>query len=171
MKKYLANIITSIRILGSVCMLFSSVFSPMFYGTYILCGFTDMIDGTIARKTNAVTSFGCYLDSIADLIFLTVASIKLLPAIYIPNWIWISTLIIFLIKIAAVIWNYILGQLFMFEHTLLNKITGFLLFLLPFSLPFVEIKYGAGIVCTVAFVSAIQELEVVFASRNKKMKK
>ena len=100
MKKHIANIVTSIRILGSVCMLCSSVFSPLFYSTYLLCGFTDMIDGTIARKTNSVTPFGSHLDSIADLMFLIAASIKILPAIYIPNWLWFSILIIFIIKIS-----------------------------------------------------------------------
>ena len=158
MKKHIANIVTGIRILGSVCMLCASVFSPLFYGAYLLCGFTDMIDGTIARKTNSVTSFGSHLDSVADLIFLTAASIKILPAIYIPNWLWVSILIVFIMKTAAVIWKYILVQQFMFKHTLLNKITGFLLFLLPLSLPFVEIKYSGSIVCAVAFLAAIQEL-------------
>ena len=167
MKKYIANIVTSIRILGSVCMLCSSVFSPLFYGTYLLCGFTDMIDGMIARKTNSVTSFGSHLDSIADLFFLTAASTKILPAIYIPNWIWCGALLVFIIKIAVAIWNYILVQQFVFKHTLLNKITGFLLFLLPLRLPFVEIEYGAGVVCTVAFLSAIQELKSVANNDNR----
>ena len=166
MKKHIANIVTSIRILGSVCMLFASVFSPLFYITYLLCGFTDMIDGTIARKTNAVTSFGSHLDSIADLIFLVAASIKILPVIYVPNWLWISILIVFVIKITAVIWRYILVRKFEFEHTLLNKLTGFLLFLLPLSLPFAEIKYSAGIVCTVAFLSAMEELKTVIPNDN-----
>ena len=112
MKKHIANIVTSIRILFSVCMLLSSVFSPLFYCTYLLCGFTDMIDGTIARKTNSATSFGSHLDSIADLIFLTAASIKILPAIYIPGWIWFSILIVFIIKIAAVLYRYIFMKQF-----------------------------------------------------------
>ncbi len=166
MKKHIANIVTSIRIFSSVCMLCSPVFSPLFYSTYLLCGFTDMIDGTIARKTNSVTSFGSHLDSIADLIFLIAASIKILPAIYIPNWIWFSILIVFIIKIAAVICRYIIAQQFMLKHTLMNKLTGLLLFLLPLSLPFVEIKYSAGIVGTVAFLSAIQELKTVVSNDN-----
>ena len=161
MKKHIANIVTSIRIFGSVCMLCSRVFSSLFYCTYLLCGFTDMIDGTIARKTNSVTSFGSRLDSIADLIFLTASSIKILPAINIPNWLWLGVLVVFIMKIVAVIWRYILVQQFVLEHTLMNKLTGFLLFLLPLSFPFVEIKYSAGIVCIVAFLSAIQELKTV----------
>ena len=164
MKRHMANIVTSIRILGSACMLCASTFSPLFYTAYLLCGFTDMIDGTIARKTNSVTTFGSRLDSVADLIFLTAASIKILPAICIPNWLWLGALIIFIIKIAAVIWRYILAQGLLFQHTFLNKLTGLLLFLLPLSLSFVELKYSGGVVCAVAFLSAIQELNGVATS-------
>ncbi len=166
MKKHIANIVTSIRILCSVYMLCSSVFSPLFYSTYLLCGFTDMIDGTIARKTNSVTPFGSHLDSIADLIFLVAASIKILPVIYLPHWLWFSILIVFIMKITAVVWRYIFVQQFILKHTLMNKLTGFLLFLLPLSLPFIEIKYSASIVCTVAFLSAIQELKTVVLNDN-----
>ena len=161
MKKYIANIVTGIRILGSVCMLCSSVFSPLFYGTYLLCGLTDMIDGTIARKTNSVTSFGSHLDSVADLIFLTAAGVKLLPAIHLPDWLWLGILIVFILKMTAVVWRYIRVRQFVIKHTLLNKLTGFLLFLLPLSFPLVEIRYSAGIVCVVAFLAAVQELKTV----------
>ena len=161
MKKYIANIVTGIRILGSVCMLCSSVFSPLFYGTYLLCGLTDMIDGTIARKTNSVTSFGSHLDSAADLIFLTAAGVKLLPAIHLPDWLWLGILIVFILKMTAVVWRYIRVRQFVIKHTLLNKLTGFLLFLLPLSLPLVEIRYSAGTVCAVAFLAAVQELKTV----------
>ena len=161
MKKQLANMVTGIRVLGSVCILCVPVFSPLFYSIYLLCGFTDMIDGTIARKTNAVTSFGSQLDSVADLMFLAAASIRILPVIYMPAWLWCSALVVFGMKIAAVIWKCILGQPGMFPHTLLNKIAGLLLFLLPLSLPFAEIKYGGGIVCVAAFLSAAQELKAV----------
>ena len=162
MKKHIANIVTSLRILGSVCLLCSSVFSPLFYSMYLLCGVTDMTDGTIARKTNSVTSFGSHLDSIADLFFLTAASIKILPAMCIPKWLWFCILVVFLMKLTAVIWRYILVQRFMLNHTRMNKLTGFLLFLLPLSFPFVKIEYSAGVVCAVAFLSAIQELKMVF---------
>ena len=161
MKKHIANIVTGIRILGSVCMLCLPVFSPLFCGIYLLCGFTDMIDGTIARKTNAVTSFGSRWDSVADLVFLTAAGIKVLPAIRLPGWLWCGILIVCITQIAAVTGRYILVGQFAVRHTLLNKLTGLLLFLLPLSLPFAEIQYSAGTVCAVAFLSAVQELLTV----------
>ena len=53
-------------------MLFFTVFSPLFFVFYLLAGFSDMIDGTIARKTNTASEFGAKLDTVADLIFYTV---------------------------------------------------------------------------------------------------
>ena len=35
-----------------------SVFSLWFYVMYLLCRLTDMVDGTIAGKTNTVSTFG-----------------------------------------------------------------------------------------------------------------
>ena len=62
----MANIVTCCRILFSVLILFSPVFSAWFYSLYLLCGITDMVDGTIARKTNTANEFGARLDSVAD---------------------------------------------------------------------------------------------------------
>ena len=45
---YMANIITGCRILCSIFLLFVPVLSPIFYFLYLVAGFTDMIDGTIA---------------------------------------------------------------------------------------------------------------------------
>ena len=58
MKKHLANIVTASRIMVSIVLLFFDATSLPFYITYLLCGFSDMIDGTIARKTNSVSDFG-----------------------------------------------------------------------------------------------------------------
>ena len=69
MKRQIANIITGCRIFGSTLLLFFPAFSLSFYITYTLCGFSDMIDGTIARKTNSTYKFGSQLDTIADLTY------------------------------------------------------------------------------------------------------
>ena len=52
MIKYIANIVTGFRILGSILLLFFPAFSAAFYMIYILCGLSDMIDGTIARMVS-----------------------------------------------------------------------------------------------------------------------
>ena len=67
MKKYIANIITGSRIIFSLPLVFIPLSSAWFYAFYLFCGITDMIDGTIARKTGAVSKFGASVDTVADL--------------------------------------------------------------------------------------------------------
>ena len=157
MTKHIANILTGCRIFGSILLLFFPAFSLGFYITYLLCGFSDMIDGTIARKTNSASKFGSQLDTIADLIFVVVAIIRLLPAIHIPGWLWIWGGVIAIIKISNIILGYVSEKMFISLHTIMNKATGLLLFLLPLTISFVELKYTAIVVCSIATFSAIQE--------------
>ena len=157
MTKHIANIITGCRIFGSILLLFFPAFSSGFYITYLLCGFSDMIDGAIARKTNSTGKFGSRLDTIADFVFVTASLFKLLPAIRIPGWLWIWGGVIAVIKISNIIWGYVSEKRFISLHTIMNKLTGLLLFLLPLTISFVELKYTAIVVCFVATLSAIQE--------------
>ena len=157
MTKHIANVITGCRIIGSILLLFFPAFSLAFYNTYLICGFSDMIDGTIARKTNSISKFGSRLDTVADLIFVVVSLFKLVPEIRIPGWLWIWGGVIAVIKISNIIWGYVSKKQFISLHTIMNKVTGLLLFLLPLTISFVELKYTAIVVCSVATLSAIQE--------------
>ena len=158
MKKQIANIMTSCRILLSIILLFCPIFSVGFYGIYLLCGFTDMVDGTIARKTNSVSEFGARLDTTSDFLFFAVALIKLLPVIHIPKWIWVWIIIIAIIKIFNVILGFAYTKKLISLHTVMNKITGLLLFLIPPTLQFIESRYSFAVVCIIATIAAIQEL-------------
>ena len=157
MIKNVANILTGFRILGSILLLFFPVFSVSFYSIYLLCGLSDMIDGTIAKKTNSASEFGAKLDTVADLLFVAVSLIKLLPIIHIPGWLWIWGSAIAIIKIGNIIWGYVSKKQFIFLHTIMNKVTGLLLFLLPLTLSFAELKYSSLVVCSIATFAAIQE--------------
>ena len=169
MTKYLANILTGCRIFGSILLLFFPAFSLAFYITYILCGFTDMIDGTVARKTNSVSKFGSQLDTIADLVFVAVSLCKLLPAIHLPGWLWIWGGVIAVIKISNILWGYVSRKQFISMHTIMNKATGLLLFLLPLTLSFVELKYSSMAVCSIATFAAVQEAVYIGAGWESKL--
>ena len=164
--KHIANIITSCRILCSMGILCFPAFSPEFYTMYFLCGFSDMIDGTIARKTNAVSEFGSTLDTVADFIFVVVCSIKLLPLVHIPTWLWTWIGVIAVIKTANIAWRFVHMKRFLSVHTVLNKITGFALFLLPLTLTFIEPTYTVLVVCCLATIAAIQERYCVAIERE-----
>lgn len=154
MKRNIANALTISRILCGVCLLFFEVFSLSFYILYIVCGLSDMLDGFVARKTKSVSEFGSKLDSLADVVFLTCSAIKLLPEINLPTWIWLWILLIFIVKIVALV----LKKTITLSHNKLNKICGFLLFIFPLTLSFITIEYSASIICILASISAIWEI-------------
>lgn len=151
----IANIITGLRIVCAVAMLFCPVFSPLFYCFYIAAGISDMIDGTVARKTGSSSEFGAKLDSIADLFFVTAAGVKIFPQINLPKFIWIWTGLIAVVKIARIVVACIREKQFVIPHSIANKITGFLLFIFPLTIPFVDVQLSAGVVCAVATVAAV----------------
>ena len=168
MAKHIANILTGCRIFGSILLLFFPVFSTAFYIIYLFCGFSDMVDGTIARKTNSTGKFGSQLDTIADLVFVVVSMIRLLPAIYLPGWLWVWSGVIAVIKIVNIIWGFVSKKRFIALHTIMNKVTGLLLFLLPLTIPFLELNYLAIAVCSIATLSAIQEGFYIITDRGPK---
>ena len=157
MIKQIANIVTGCRILGSILLLYFPAFSTAFYIVYLFCSFSDIIDGTIARKTNSASEFGSRLDTVADLAFVAVTLFKLLPVIHLPGWLWIWVGIIAMIKISNIIWGYVFQKQLVSLHTFMNKATGLLLFLMPLTVSFAELQYTAMVVCVVATFSAIQE--------------
>ena len=157
MTKRIANILTSCRILSSVLLLFFPAFSLGFYIIYFFCGFSDMLDGTIARKTNTVSSFGSKLDTAADFVFMAVCVVKLLPKMNIPVWLWIWIAVIAIVKFTNIIWGFIRRKKLVDYHTILNKTSGLLLFLLPLTLQFIVPTHSFAVVCTIATIAAIQE--------------
>ena len=153
----MANIITCCRILCSILLLFVPAFSSTFYILYLVAGFTDMIDGPIARKTNTANEFGSRLDTIADIVFVAACMIKLLPVLTIPTWLCIWIGVIAIIKVFNIISGYIVQKKLVAKHTVMNKVTGAVLFILPLTLSVVDLKYSGGFICTIAILAAIQE--------------
>lgn len=59
---------------------------------FIIASITDKLDGSIARKRNEITTFGKFLDPIADKILVLAAMIMLVEAGRLPAWIPIIVL-------------------------------------------------------------------------------
>ena len=165
--KNIANIITGSRIVFSIALLFIPPFSPAFYVLYAAAGLTDMIDGTVARKTNTVSTLGATLDAIADFVFVGVCLIKLLPILDIPAWLWIWIAVIALIKVINIISGVVMHKKLTAVHSVMNKVTGALCFLLPLTLSFIELKYSAIVVCSIATFAAIQEGHFIRMERTR----
>lgn len=153
----MANFITYIRIVCSIALLFCPALSIPFYALYLIAGFTDMIDGTVARKTNSVSELGSELDTAADIVLVAVCLVKLIPVMDIAAWMYIWTAIIALIKVVNIVSGYVIQERLVAVHSVMNKAAGALLFALPLTLNFIDLKYSAAVVCAVAAFAAVQE--------------
>jgi len=83
-KKYLPNIATIIRLSGSFSLLFLMNFEKdigplravpwIWIIVYLFLVLTDHVDGMIARKLNAISDLGAFLDAFSDTVLLVIAA-------------------------------------------------------------------------------------------------
>lgn len=164
MKRHLANIVTSLRIVFSGAMLLCPLFSVWFYISYAICGISDMVDGTIARRTNSATEFGARLDTIADTIFAVIVIIKIAPILDHSIWLWGA--VIATIKLINIANGYIRYHRFVSLHTVLNKVTGAILFITPFTLLFIDQQFLLYTICPIALLSSLHECYLIIKGRT-----
>lgn len=166
MRRYIANIITGGRVIGAILLLFFQPFSVGFYVIYLLCGVSDMIDGAVARKTNSISGFGAKLDTVADAIFMGTVCYKLLPTVHLPHQIWVWIIVIATIKLSSIVFGLLRRKTLVSIHSLLNKVTGVVLFLLPLTIQVIEQEYSFTIACLIATFATIQELHYIQTGRE-----
>ena len=162
----MANTITFFRIAAGMVLLFCPVFSPGFYALYIAAGLSDMLDGFVARKTDTVSRLGARLDTAADFVLVVVCLVKLLPVLRIPAWLYIWIGIIALIKAVNIVSGFAVKKSFAAVHSVMNKATGALLFLLPLTIPAVPLEYSAIVACAAATLAAVQEGHIIRTGRE-----
>ncbi len=155
--KHLPNVISVLRFLGAVCVLFFGVESCVFWVIYFVCGLSDMVDGYLARKLGCESKTGAMLDSLADLVFVVCCCSKLIPALAFPKWLWIWGGVIVVIKIINQISALVMYKRCLFSHTVANKVTGVLLFVGVPLMVFLESFVPMVIVAIVATFAAVQE--------------
>jgi len=153
--KHLPNVISVLRIAGSIGLLFCDVAGWMFWALYALCGISDMVDGWLARNLQAESKTGAVLDSVADIVFVACCAIRLFPALKIPVWLWIWAGMIVIIKMVNQVSALVICKRFCFPHTWANKLTGFLLFLTVPTMFWSMIPIS--IVAAIATFAAVQE--------------
>lgn len=154
----LPNMITILRIAGSIYLACLPTLSVEFYVCYIFCGISDMLDGFLARRLNVQSKTGAVLDSVADMIFVLVCFIRLLPVFDIPVWVWVWIAAVTAVKLMSLLIGFVRYKRFGFLHTKANKLTGLLLFLFPLAVCFSDTEKMLILLCSVAFVAAVDEL-------------
>lgn len=162
MKFTIPNCLTMLRIIGAAILVFVAPFTPLFFVLYSITGVTDALDGAIARATKTDSPQGARLDSIADMLFYAVMLLKVFPVLLIrlPSGIWLLTAAALLIRITAYLIAAVKYRKFASLHTWLNKLTGLLVFavpylvLLPFAVP------ACYVVAIVAAISSLEEMTI-----------
>ncbi|MHA6529369.1 CDP-alcohol phosphatidyltransferase family protein [Paenibacillus sp. BAC0078] len=133
--KAVPNCITLGRIGMALILLFLEPLGPAFLAVYILCAFTDLLDGHIARKTGTTSRFGAKLDSVADTLMVGVSLFTLYPFLGLTRGIILWILIIAIIRTASVMTALYKFKTYASIHTYGNKLTGIILFITPLCLP------------------------------------
>lgn len=162
------NIITLVRIAGTIALVFIAPFTLAFYIVWTVCGISDVLDGAIARMLKKESKFGARLDSIADIMFYLLMLFKILPTLIeiLPKWIWIIVGTIAVTRISAYLTAIIKFKKFASLHSYLNKFSGFLLFLVPYFifLPWFWIYCVA--LCGIGLASSVEELLIHLLSKQ-----
>ena len=160
MKNILPNLISSMRIVGTLCLLFTKPLDPAFFLIYIICGASDVLDGWLARKMSATSELGARIDSVADILFYAVMLVKFFPILWecLPVTIWYLVGVILLVRLfsyAVAAGKY---KRFASLHTYMNKLTGAAVFTIPFMIKLPFGKAFCWIVCGIAVLASMEEL-------------
>ena len=158
--KNLPNAISIARILGTAWLLFMKPLSTLFMVIYTLTGLSDVLDGAIARKYGTTSDLGAKLDSIADLLFYTLILIRIFPVMWkvLPKTIWVAVGAILVMRFISYGIAAAKYHRFASLHTYMNKVTGFMVFGVPYAiLSPIAVPY-CWCVCAVAMLGTIEEL-------------
>ena len=71
-----------------------------------------------------------------------------------------------LIKLVNIVIGFVRNHTLTAVHSVINKVTGALVFTLPFTFPIFDIRYTAPLVCAVATVAAITESRTVLKTNR-----
>ncbi|MNB86154.1 CDP-diacylglycerol--glycerol-3-phosphate 3-phosphatidyltransferase [compost metagenome] len=166
MTRHIPNMLTVMRMIGSLCLLFLEPLSGLFLVVYTLCGASDALDGYIARKTKSASEAGASLDSMADFLFIGVLLLVFLPLLHLPVWLiyWIAGIAV--LRGASLLTGWLRYRTLAFIHTYANKATGLLLFGFPFLYSLLELTITSSVICGFASLSAIEELTINLTSKE-----
>lgn len=164
--KQIPDIITFLRIVAAVMLLFTTPFSIIFYLLYSWCGFSDILDGYLARKKGWSSNFGAKWDSLADMVFVIVMFIVFIPILAWTRIILYGIGIVVALKLFSLIVGVVKFHTFSYVHTYLNKATGLVLFSFPFLYPILDMGILAAVLWGTAVISAIEECLILITSTS-----
>ena len=158
-KSIIPNMLSILRMLGTLALVFVQPVTLPFFVIYTLCGVSDVLDGWIARATDSTSELGSRLDSAADLMFYVVMMLRILPELVkrLPQGIWYWVGGILLLRAGLYLTVALRFHRFSAVHTYLNKLTGASVFLIPYFLNAAVLRPACFAACTIATVATAEE--------------
>lgn len=122
------NVLTILRILLVPLFVYMLVYghSGWALGVFVAAGFTDALDGAIARMWNQQSTLGRYLDPLADKVLLTSAFIALAVMNWIPFWVLLIVVSRDIILLLGTVVMHLTQGEYDISPSLLGKATTFL---------------------------------------------
>lgn len=167
-KSMIPNMLSILRMLGTLALVFVQPVTLPFFAIYTLCGVSDVLDGWIARATGSTSELGSRLDSAADLMFYIVMMLRILPELVtqLPQGIWYWVGAILLLRAALYLTVALRFHRFCAVHTYLNKLTGVSVFLIPYFLNTAALRPVSIAACAIAFAAAAEEWILHLTSKS-----
>jgi CDP-diacylglycerol--glycerol-3-phosphate 3-phosphatidyltransferase len=134
-----------------------------FLGAYIVVGFTDWLDGYLARKLNQVTPGGHLLDTVADLPFYISSAYflnYLFPVVIANNLLAVRAF--FTILGFVILVSFLKFRSLHLLHTTLLRLNGVLVYLVVIASFFFDTTWFVRIILWLYFVALAEELAIFF---------
>lgn len=166
MKKHIANIISMSRIITAAVLFIFSEITSAFLAIYIYCGFSDLIDGPVARKLGTVSILGAKLDTVGDILtYVALAKILIIQSL-IPFWFYIVAVFVFVGFMSSAVISKKKHGKFYVVHSRFGKIMGASMFLLPFVILWINVTIYIGIICAIASIAAVEAVYIQLKSKT-----
>jgi phosphatidylglycerophosphate synthase len=166
MIKKIPNLLSVVRVILSVMLLLTIPFSVLFFTIYIMCGFSDILDGFLARKFNLTSELGAVLDSLGDFVMIVILMYVLYPYVNVDNYAILWIIGIMVIRCSSLLVAFAKYRTLAFLHTYTNKVTGFLLFCFPILYISLGVDITAFFLCIIASISALEEFMIHIKSKE-----
>ena len=168
--KNLPNILSISRIAISGLLFFLGGYPVLFSILYLYCGISDVADGYIARRWKVESPAGAKLDSLGDVIlYVLITTTFLFHTVLLKDalalWLVVS---VFILKILNVIITKARFGEWGMMHTIGNKISGFVLYiLLPLYIliPSIPLIIGVSAIIT-ALLATVEETLILLTAKG-----
>lgn len=140
--EYIPNSITILRLILIPPIIFSLLFDryKLAFSLFCIAGFTDAIDGYLARKFHWISRWGSMVDPLADKLLMAMTFLTLGYIHVVPLWLLITVVLRDVIIVSGGVAYHLLIGTYEFKPSLISKCNTFLqimlIILLMFQLAF-----------------------------------